>query len=130
MLKRGPITALAHGAVEYLAGVLLILAPLLIDFDSTSATALALVFGVAVLVLASVSQMPTGLVPQVPVSAHMVLDFVAAGLFIASPFVFGFADQTAPTTLFILLGIAHLLITIGTRFAPAGEAVPGPAGRP
>jgi len=130
MLKRGPIPAIAHGVVEYVAGVLLIVAPLLVDFDSRAAVALSLAYGMTVLVLTSVSQLPSGLIPQIPVSAHMVLDFVLAGLLIASPFVFGFADETAPTALFIVLGIAHLLITIGTRFEDSSAeapTTPGPA---
>ena len=130
MLKRGPIPAIAHGAIEYVAGVLLIVAPLLVDFDSRAAVALSLAYGMAVLVLTAVSQLPSGLIPQIPVSAHMVLDFVLAGLLIASPFVFGFADLTAPTALFVVLGIAHLLITIGTRFEDASAerpTAPGPA---
>ena len=130
MLKRGPIPAIAHGAIEYVAGVLLIVAPLLVDFDSRAAVALSLAYGMTVLVLTAVSQLPSGLIPQIPVSAHMVLDFVLAGLLIASPFVFGFAEQTAPTALFVVLGIAHLLITIGTRFEDASvemSTTPGPA---
>lgn len=130
MLKRGPIPAIAHGVVEYVVGVLLIVAPLLVDFDSRAAVALSLAYGMAVLVLTAVSQLPSGLIPQVPVSAHMVLDFVLAGLLIASPFVFGFSDGAAPTALFIVLGIAHLLITIGTRFEDASAetpSTPGPA---
>lgn len=132
MLKRGPIPVIAHGAIEYVVGVLLIAAPLLIEFDSTGATALSLIFGVAVLVLAASSEMPTGLIPQVPIGAHLVLDFVLAVLLIASPFVFGFSDRTAPTVLFIVLGIAHLLITIGTRFvdAPATGTAPDAARTP
>ncbi|MBA2554461.1 MAG: SPW repeat protein [Geodermatophilaceae bacterium] len=130
MLKRGPIPALVHGVIEYVAGVLLIVAPLVIEFDSIAGTALSLIFGVAVLALAAVTDMPTGLIPQVPVSAHLVLDFVLAVLLIASPFVFGFSESTAPTALFIVLGILHLLITIGTRFVSApgqAPAAPDPA---
>jgi hypothetical protein len=45
---------------------------------------------------------------------------------IAAPFLFGFSDESGPTALFIILGVAHLLVTIGTRFKP-----PRPlAGRP
>jgi hypothetical protein len=35
---------------------------------------------------------------------------------IASPFVFGFSDDGTATAFFIVLGVAHLLITIATRF--------------
>ena len=49
----------------------------------------------------------------------MLLDYVLAGLLIALPFVAGFSDETEPTAFFIALGVAHLLITIGTRFRDA-----------
>ncbi|MBA2240598.1 MAG: hypothetical protein H0W09_05060 [Solirubrobacterales bacterium] len=130
MLKRGPISAVIHGAIEYVAGILLIAAPLLIDFNSSGATAISLIFGVGVLVLAATSDMPTGLIAQIPVGAHLVLDFVLAVLLIGSPFLFGFSDETAPTALFIVLGIAHLLITIGTRFVPGPTPAAAASRRP
>ena len=37
-------------------------------------------------------------------------------MLIASPFLFGFSDDTNETAFFIVLGVAHLLITIATRF--------------
>jgi hypothetical protein len=41
---------------------------------------------------------------------------------IAAPFMFGFAQESAPLIFFIALGVAHLLLTIATRFLPEGEA--------
>jgi len=35
---------------------------------------------------------------------------------IAAPFLFGFSDESSPTAFFIIIGVSHLLITIGTRF--------------
>ena len=35
---------------------------------------------------------------------------------IASPFLFGFSDESTPTAIFIAAGVLHLLLTIGTRF--------------
>ena len=43
-------------------------------------------------------------------------------MLIAAPFLFGFSDESAPTAFFIVLGVAHLLITIGTRFRAAKES--------
>jgi hypothetical protein len=40
-------------------------------------------------------------------------------LLIALPFLAGFSDETAPTALFIVVGVLHLLVTIGTRFRSA-----------
>jgi hypothetical protein len=119
MLRQGPISHFLHGAIEYVAAILLIAAPFLFSFDSNAATALAVVTGVIVLILAASSDSPTSLINSVPIATHVVLDYVLAGVLIASPFLFGFTDETTATSFFLLLGIVHLLVTIGTRFKPA-----------
>ena len=124
MLRDGPLPVFVHGVLEYAASVLLIAAPFVLDFDSGPATAVSIVLGVALLVVAATTVGPTSLVDQLPVSVHVLLDYVLAGFLIAAPFVFGFSDETNPTALFIALGVVHLLVTIATRFrkAPAGAA--------
>ena len=67
-------------------------------------------------------ELPTGLAKVVSVPLHVIVDFAVAGLLIAAPFLFGFSDEGAPTAFFIVLGVAHLLLTIGTRFLPAERA--------
>jgi len=42
-------------------------------------------------------------------------------LLVALPFVLDFRDETAPTALFITVGVLHLLVTIATRFRSADE---------
>jgi predicted Kef-type K+ transport protein len=58
-------------------------------------------------------------VDQIPLPAHVALDYVLALGLIAMPFIAGFSDETNPTVFFIAIGVLHLLITIGTRFRPA-----------
>ena len=124
MTRQGPISLFVHGVVEYLAAVLFIAAPFLLGFDSEAATAVSIVVGVVVLIVTASTEMPTGLAKVLPVTIHMVLDFVTAAFLIAAPFLFGFSDESAPTAFFIVLGVVHLLLTIGTRFLGprAGEA--------
>ena len=116
MLHKGPIPRFVHGILEYLFGAVLVVAPFLIDFDEGSATAAAIVFGLLILILAAITEGITGIVDQLGIQAHAVLDFVVAALLVASPFVFGFSDDGEPTALFVVLGVAHLLISIGTRY--------------
>ena len=118
MLSQGPIPRFVHGLIEYVAGVLFIAAPLLLSFDSGAATAISIVVGVVVLVIAAATDGPTSLVNSLPITAHVALDYVLAVLLVVLPFVAGFSDETNPTVFFIALGVAHLLITIGTRFRP------------
>ena len=119
MLRKGPVSRLLHGVWEYLVGVLLIASPFLFDFDSDGATAVAIVLGVALIGLAAASEGISGLVNQVPLPAHAVVDYVVAGVLIASPFLFGFSDDAEPTALFIILGVVHLVLSIATRYLPA-----------
>ena len=122
MMRDGPIPLFVHGMIEYAAAALLIAAPFLLDFDSGAATALSIVVGVVILVVAASTDGPTSLIDQIPLSAHVALDYVLAVVLIALPFLAGFSDESAPTVMFIALGVAHLLITIGTRFRSSGEA--------
>jgi len=119
MLRDGPIPRFLHGVIEYLAGVLLIAAPFLFDFEDGAATAVSIVAGVMVLVIAASTEGPSSLVDSIPVSVHVLLDYALVAVLVASPFLFGFTDESAPTAFFIVLGVAHLLITIGTRFRTA-----------
>ena len=121
MLKDGPIPRFVHGFIEYLAAAVLIIAPFVLDFESGGATAASIIAGVVVLFLAAATEGPTSLINYVPLAAHVVLDYVLAGVLIAMPFVLGFSDETAPTAFFIGLGVLHLLVTIGTRYRKRDE---------
>ena len=121
MLRDGPIPLFAHGLLEYGAGALLIVAPFLLGFDSDGAVAVSIAAGVVVVAIAAASESPVSLVDQIPIAAHVALDYVLAVLLIALPFLAGFSDETAPTAFFIALGVAHLLVTIGTRFRKPAE---------
>jgi len=122
MLRDGPIPVSLHGAIEYAAGILFIVAPLLLDYESGTATGVSVAVGILILVIAATSALPTGLIPRITVSVHVTLDFVLAAFLIAAPFVLSFSDEAAPTAFFVAVGIAHLLITIGTRFRPSNDA--------
>jgi Ca2+/H+ antiporter len=123
-MRDGPIPLLVHGLVEYVAAAALIVAPFLLGFDSGAATALSIVIGVVVLAIAAATEGPTSLVNQIPRPAHVALDYVLVVILIAIPFLAGFSGETAPTVMFIGLGVAHLLITIGTRFRTGAESSP------
>jgi VIT1/CCC1 family predicted Fe2+/Mn2+ transporter len=123
VLRQGPIPFFAHGLIEYAAGVVLIVAPFVLGFDSGAATAVAIASGVAVIFIAASTDGPVSLSNSIPVPVHFLLDFLLAAFFIASPFLFGYSDETAPTAFFIAIGVVHLLVTVGTRFLK-GEREP------
>jgi phosphatidylserine synthase len=116
VLNQGPVPAFVHGVIEYAVAALFIVAPFVFDFEETSATAASIVVGLVLLAFTAVSELPTGLVKSVSVGVHVTADIVLAVLLVALPFVLGFRDETAPTALFITVGVLHLLVTIATRF--------------
>jgi hypothetical protein len=128
MLRQGPIPRAVHGIIEYVAAVAFIVVPLVLDYRSGAAVATSIVVGVVILVLAASTNGPTSLVDQIPIAGHVVVDYILAGFLIAAPFLFGFAWETAPLVFFVAVGVAHLLITIATRYLPEG-AGPEPGRR-
>ena len=118
MLDQGPVPAVVHGVFEYAVGALFIAAPFLFGFNSSAApTAAAVVLGLLLLAFTATSALPTGLVRSVTLGVHVTVDLVLAVLLVALPFLLGFTDQAAPTALFIVVGVLHLLVTIATRFS-------------
>lgn len=116
MLREGPIPRSVHGIIEYLAGVLFIAAPFLFSYENGFAIGISIALGVIILILAAATSGPVSLIDSVPVTVHVALDYALAVFMIAAPFIFGFSDETAPTAFFIVLGVVHLLLTIGTKF--------------
>jgi hypothetical protein len=118
MFREGPIPRFIHGVLEYAAAGLFIAAPFIFGFDSGAATAIAIVIGVAILLFTGFSALPTGLAKSIPMQAHAMLDFVWGALFVAMPFIAGFSGESAPTVFFIAMGVAWLVVSIGTRYDP------------
>lgn len=115
MLRSGPIAFFVHGILEYLAAVASFAAPSLFDF-SDSASTWSYIVGVAFVLIALIADGPSGVTARIPIAVHVALDHVLAAALIASPWVLGIRGQEAPTRWFITLGVAHLLLTIGTRY--------------
>ena len=116
MVKQGPIPAFVHGLYEYLAALALIALPIVLDYQSESATAVSVIAGILLLFLTATTTSSTSLVNQVPLPVHILLDYVLAVVLIAAPFAFGFSDETEPTVVFIAGGVIHLLLSIATRY--------------
>ena len=130
VIRQGPVPAFVHGAYEYVGGVALIVVPLLLDYKHGAATAVSVILGVLVLVLAAASASPTSLVNEIPLSVHVVLDYLLAAVLIAAPFLFGFSSEGAPTAVFVGAGVLHLMVSIGTRYRKDGEETPRRRERP
>jgi hypothetical protein len=116
MLRQGLFSRTVHGLLEYVFAGALIAAPFLFAFDSGAATAVSIVLGVVMLVIAATADTPTGLARSVRAPWHALLDVAVAVLLIAGPFLFAFTDDGTATAMFIVAGAVWLLVTIGTRY--------------
>jgi hypothetical protein len=131
MLRQGPISLTMHAAAEPLLAALFIVAPFLFGFsDQAAPTAVSIVIGLCVLLVAMSTRWRLSLIKAIPIPAHMVTDLVLSALLITSPFLFGFSDQSTPTAFFIVMGVVDLLATLATRWYPAaGQDGRGSRGR-
>lgn len=117
MVHKGPIPYIVHQAGDYLLAALLIAAPFLFGFsDSGAATAVAIIAGVVVLVMAASTDGPLSLIDAIPIPVHILGDVALGVLLIAAPFLFGFSDEGGATAFFIVLGVVELLMLIATCF--------------
>jgi hypothetical protein len=119
MLRQGPLSLTLHALMEPVLAALLIAAPFLLGFsDQGAPTAVAIIAGVEVLVVAMSTDWRLSLIRAVPIPAHLAIDFALAAILIASPFLFGFSDQGAPTAFCLIIGVLLLLVVLATRWYP------------
>ena len=116
-VRRGSVSLSMHVLTEYAVGVLSIVAPFLFSFDATSAKIVSVLVGVGILVLAVMTDAPTGIARSLPVASHVVLDYVLGLFLIVAPFVFAFSDDdTAATAYFLVVGVGYVLLAVLTRY--------------
>ena len=102
--------------VEYGVGALSILAPFLLSFDSDTAKVVSILLGAGIVVMGFLTESPTGVVRNMPIASHVVLDYVLSLVLIVAPFIFGFTDDAVATGYFIVIGVGFILLTIATRY--------------
>jgi hypothetical protein len=115
-LRRGSIPLVVHGLAEYGLGVLFIIGPSALSFDSDTAKVASILIGAGIVVMAALTDYPTALVRRLPLDSHIVLDFVLSLFVVASPFILGFTDDATAVAFFLILGIAYLALTVLTRY--------------
>lgn len=88
------IPTAVHGVLDYLVGLLLIVIGVA-NFGVQTTPGLVLVIcGAAALVYSALTAYELGLVPVIPMTAHLGLDLASGLLLAASPWLLGFADAT------------------------------------
>lgn len=113
-----------HGMLDYIVGVVLILAPMIFGFASLGGAAVLIpeIIGVGLIIYSIFTDYELGLVKVLPIKWHLVLDFVAAALLALSPWLFGFTGAPANAWIpHLVVGIAVILVVLLSSKTLGGE---------
>ena len=118
LMARGFIPPLVHGILDYPLAAVLIVLPLLLDFDDSAAKWIAFAFGIGAAVLAVGTAWSTGIVHVIPPLLHGYVDIAVTVVLIVLPFIIGFTSHTTALVFYLVVGVSGLLATLATRFEP------------
>lgn len=112
-----PIPTKTHGVIDYVVGIVLIVAPFLFGFaDVPAARNSAWIVGIGSLIYSLLTNYELGLIKALPVRLHLGLDIIAGIFLAASPWLLDYADEIFWPHL--LVGLAEVGIACMTRTAP------------
>ena len=108
-----------HAPLDYIVGVALIAAPWVLQFsEHTAATVVPVVLGIGLIAYSLVTNYELGVWKLAPMAVHNLIDIAAGALLVASPWLFGFADQTANVWLpHVVVGLAAIFLGLTTKQA-------------
>jgi hypothetical protein len=121
-----------HGFLDYIVGVVLIAAPWIFQFsDNTAATVVPIVLGIGLIVYSLLTDYELGVARVLPMPVHLLFDIAAGAVLAASPWIFGFADESANVWVpHLLAGIAAVVLGLVTRQHPGDERSARASGQP
>ena len=107
-----------HGTLDYLMGILLIVAPWLFGFaDGGAAQWVPIILGLGTLLYSLITDYELGLLKVVSMKAHLMIDLLAGIFLAASPWIFGFADEVYLPHL--ILGLVEICTSLMTKQHPS-----------
>src|SRR5256714_4936958 len=117
-----------HAPLDYIVGAALIAAPWILQFsDHTAATVVPIVLGIGLIAYSLVTNYELGVWKVAPMAVHNLIDIAAGALLAASPWIFGFADQSANVWVpHLVVGVAAVFLGLTTKQA-GGYSYPKPA---
>ena len=106
-----------HAPLDYIVGVALIAAPWIFQFsDHTAATVVPIVLGVGLIGYSLFTNYELGVWKVAPMAVHNLIDIVAGAFLAASPWIFGFADQSANVWVpHLVVGVAAVFLGLTTK---------------
>lgn len=106
-----------HGPVDYVVGVILIIAPWLFGFANGGAAMwIPMLLGVAVIVYSLLTDYEWGMARALSMPAHLWLDGLGGLLLLVSPWLFGFAGTVWVPH--VIVGLLEIGAALCTQLAP------------
>jgi hypothetical protein len=110
-----------HGALDYIVGIALILAPTLFGFSAMGRAEVWIprVLGVVLIVYSIFTNYEWGVIKRLEMRYHLVVDFLASLFLAASPFLFGFVRESASHWLpHLAIGVVVILVVLVSQTSP------------
>ena len=103
--------------LDYIVGAALIAAPWILRFsEHTAATVVPVVLGIGLITYSLFTNYELGIWKVAPMAVHNLIDIAAGTLLAASPWIFGFADETANVWLpHLIVGLAAVFLGLATK---------------
>ena len=102
-----------HGILDYLVGILLLIAPYLFGFaDGQAAQWIPMVLGAFAILYSLITDYEWSLAKILPMRIHLILDGLSGAVLLASPWLFGFSHRVfLPHVIFGAIEITAALMT-------------------
>lgn len=106
-----------HAPLDYIVGVALIAAPWIFQFsEHTAATVVPIVLGIGLIAYSLLTNYELGAWKVAPMAVHNLIDIAAGALLAASPWIFGFAGETANVWVpHLVVGLAAIFLGLTTK---------------
>jgi hypothetical protein len=106
-----------HAPLDYIVGAALIAAPWIFQFsEHTAATVVPIVLGIGLIGYSLFTDYELGVWKVAPMAVHNVIDVVAGAVLALSPWIFGFADESANVWVpHVVVGLAAIFLGLTTK---------------
>jgi uncharacterized membrane protein HdeD (DUF308 family) len=105
-----------HAPLDYIVGAALIGAPWIFQFsEHTAATIVPIVLGIGLIAYSLFTNYELGVWKMAPMAVHNLIDIAAGTVLALSPWIFGFADESANVWApHLIVGLAAIFLGLTT----------------
>lgn len=113
---RKPVSARAHGVLDYATVAAFLNAPMVFGFHGTPAAIAYWLAGIHLL-MTGCTDFPLGVFRWIPSKVHGVIELLAGIFVLVAPWIFGFAQDIAARNFFVAIAIVMLVVIALTDYS-------------